>query len=232
MGAGRTTRQKIDAFADRIDATLLADEVSDATMRVATKSKLRVVLHACGFEKSGARNLQRIEQALEDRGVYAHPPLTTPGLDRDRVVYFARTPWTGDGEQQWRFPVEFHLNQFLVANFELVFPDLRLVKSEFEVPSGFIDILAKDDDSYVVIELKKDMPTNDLVHNLSGYMADVAEWARTRRGPKQVRGLVIAGVWDERMCGQLRTLAEAEGLTVEWRLYRARLSLEEPTDRR
>lgn len=228
--AGRNDRGRVERFADRVDAKLRKDEASPETMRVFTDSALRRVLLDCGFKRRGSNNVAMIESALEARGVFADPPLTTPGLDWERRIHFTRTPQTTRlDEHRVGFRREYDLETFLVENFDYVFPDLRLVDRQFEVQSGNIDILAKDDDGFVVIELKRTQPTERLVAQLIRYMDDVATWAATHERGTDVRGLVISEQIDARMHGLLIDLAATRGRRIDWMEYRLELVLRAAT---
>jgi hypothetical protein len=226
MAARRTSTDRIERFAARIDTKLRADAESSKSMRVFTDSSLRRVLLDCGFERRGARNVERIEAALEQRRVFADPPLTTPGLDWEQRIHFTRSPQTTRlDEHRVGFRTEYDLETFLVDNFEYVFPGLRLVDRQYAVQSGQVDILAKDDDGYVVIELKKDQPTERLVSQLIRYMDDVAAWLAERGDAAGVRGLVVTEQADDRMHGMLVDLAATRGSRIDWMEYRVELVL-------
>ena len=137
MPRGLNGPERIERYAARVDSKLRADEQATDSMRVFTDSSLRRVLKDCGFDRRGSRNVTTIQQALERRGVYPDPPLTTPGLDWEQRIYFTRTPPTRDPDlQRVRFPAERDLETFLVANFDYLFPGLDLVDRQYRVQSG------------------------------------------------------------------------------------------------
>lgn len=223
----RRAVDKVGRFADRIDAKLRADERSTKTMRVFTDASLRRVVQQAGFERRGSRNLALIEAALKRRGVFADPPLTRPGLDWEERIYFTRTPQEPRStERRIGFRTERDLEEFLVDNFDLVWPDLRLEGRQWEVQSGKIDLLARDDDGYVVIELKKDRPTKDLVHAVARYIEDVEKWVAERGRSESVRGLIVTGQHDARMHEQLADLALARGHQIDWQMFRLEMVME------
>lgn len=196
-------------------------------MRVFTDSSLRRVVQGAGFEKRGSRNLQLIEAALAQREVFADPPLTTPNLAWDQRIHFTRTPPAPRShEHRVAFRREYDLEGFLVDNFELLFPEMTLVGRQWEVQSGRIDLLAREPGGYVVIELKKDRPTKDLVYAVARYLDDVKEWVSRKRRSDSVRGLVVTGQYDHRMHHQLADLASERGHQIDWWRYRVELVME------
>lgn len=229
--AGRATSGKrIERYADKIDAKLRADEDSDTSMQVFTSSYLGQVLEDCGYKKRGSRNLALIQHALVRRDVYPDPPLTAPRLDWKQRIHFTRTPPSRQPEvHRARFPAERDLETFLVANFDYLFPDLTFVDRQYRVQSGQIDILAKDRDGYVVIELKLDKPSDDLVFAVDRYMDDVANWVAKKGAAESVRGLVIAARVDESMREKLEQLAEADGRRIDWMVYEIQFELRAST---
>ncbi len=121
------------------------------------------------------------------------------------------------------------METFLVANFDYLFPDLTFVDRQYRVQSGQIDILAKDRDGYVVIELKLDKPSDDLVFAVDRYMDDVANWVAKKGAAESVRGLVIAARVDESMREKLEQLAEADGRRIDWMVYEIQFELRAST---
>lgn len=220
MAARRTPAQKIEAFATRVDAKLRVDEESTTAMRVVTDSALRRILLDCGFKKRGSKNVAQIEAALLAVGVYTDPPLSTEDLDWDTRIYFSRTPPTAQPEvQRVRFPAERKLEEFLEANFDYLLPGLDLVQRQYRVQSGQIDMLARDRDGYVVIELKLDEPSDNLVYEIDKYMDDVAAWVADKGTGESVRGIVVSRRFNERMHDILTTLAAADGRRIDWLEY-------------
>ncbi len=227
--ARRTPAEKTEGFAARIDAKLRQDEQSSTAMRVVTDSTLRTVLQACGFKKRGSSNVGLIEAALLKRGVFADPALTHSGLAWEERIYFTRTRPSPDRDvHRVRFPAERDLETFLEANFDYLFPGLDLVDRQYRVQSGQIDMLARDRDGYVVIELKLGDPSDDLVYAVDRYMDDVANWVADQGGSETVRGLVVAARVDERMRRQLDDLARADGRRIDWMEYRVEFELRPP----
>lgn len=195
-------------------------------MRVFTDSALRRVLLDCGFKKRGSKNVALIEAALDRHGVYADPPLTTPRLDWEARIHFTRTPQVARlDEHRIAFRTEYDLETFLVDNFSYVFPGLRLKDRQFPVQSGKVDLLAKDTDGYVVIELKRGRPTERLVGQLLRYMDDVAAWLAERHDGASVRGIIVSEQVDDAMHRMLLDLAAARGRRVGWLEFRLDLVL-------
>lgn len=221
-GVGRrlAPAERIERFADRIDAKLRADEQSETSMRVFTDSSVRRILKDCGYERRGARNLERIQQALVARAVYPDPPLTTPGLDWEHRIHFTRTPPSSEPDvQRVRFPAERDVEAFLEANFDLLFKGMRLERRQHPVQRGRVDMLARDRDGYVVIELKRGRPGDEVVHQLADYMDDVAEWLERKGRRESVRGIVVAGSADDDMYADLLALGSARGRRIDWLVY-------------
>lgn len=226
--AGRTgATQRIERYAAKIDARLRADEQSTTSMRVFTDSSLRQVLKGCGYQKRGSQNLRLIQHALASRDVHPDPALTTPGLDWEQRIYLTRTPPSGDQHvERVRFPAERDLEDFLEANFALLFSGMRLEGRQYEVQSGKIDMLARDADGYVVIELKKGRPGDRLVNQLPRYMDDVSNADIARGGSGVVRGLVVASALDVAMHGRLVAIAAPKGRRIDWWQYRIEFEME------
>lgn len=114
----------------------------------------------------------------------------------------------------------------MVANFDRLFDGLTFIARQFVVQHGKIDILARDRDGYVVIELKLAAPSDDLVFAVDRYMDDVAAWVAKNGGTERVRGLVVVGKANAAMRDQLDQLAAADGRRIDWMEYRVELRLE------
>lgn len=217
---------RIERYAARIDAKLRADEESDASMRVFTDSSLRRVLKECGFSRRGSVNTQLIQDALVRRGVHPDPPLTTPELEWEQRIYFTRTkPSRDPNVRRVAFPEERDLESFIEANFDLLFPGLDLEGRQYQVQSGKVDLLARDGDDYVVIELKLDRPSHDLAFQIVRYMDDVSEWLAARGVGVEVRGIVVSKYVDDRMRDHLALLAAASGRRIDLMRYELNLEL-------
>src|SRR5260370_438021 len=97
---------RISRFVKKVEAKLAADEAA-GNMRVVTDHRLRIVMEQCGFERRGHRNVGAIEAALLANGIYAEPAITTPGLDRDQIIYLSRTPPSPPEQRRLRWPAEY-----------------------------------------------------------------------------------------------------------------------------
>lgn len=82
------------------------------------------------------------------------------------------------------------VQEFLSANLNLLgLPGLTLIQTEYQVPSGRIDILARDDDGTLfAIELKKGVATRDAVGQLQSYLGDLLSKEASRR----IQGILVA----------------------------------------
>jgi hypothetical protein len=225
-----TDVHRIQRFVDKIDRRLRADEASPKTMRVSTRSHLDVVLRECGFAKRGSRNLALIQEALWSKTVYPSVDLTDLTLPLDQIVYFTRTPIGDKRQRRLRFPVHFGLEQFLVENFDLIFPNLRLVKTEYELPRLKVDMVARDRETrdWVAIELKPDRADRGVVSQIVGYMQGIRAAPPSKRGTAGVRGIVITGQSDPMLQQQVQALADKEGFRLDWLVYRIEMTLAPP----
>lgn len=105
------------------------------------------------------------------------------------------------------FYMESQLEDFLVANWEktelgkkydLIEEDGEIVSQQYRTDIGIIDLLVKDkaDKGYVVIELKRNQTSDDTIGQVARYMGWVAE---KKGGNVPVKGIIIAGAFDDRM---------------------------------
>ena len=104
------------------------------------------------------------------------------------------------------FYMEKQLEDFIVENWEstqlgkeldLIYEEGSLKSQQFRTDIGPIDILAKDKKSgeFVVIELKKNQSSDDTVGQILRYMG----WVKEKLSDTNVRGIVVAGKYDERL---------------------------------
>lgn len=216
---------KLERWAAGLARRLATDE--KRSMRSTTRSRLRVALAACGFEKRGPSNVRRMEDALAQQGLYADPPLTTPGLDPERIVYFSRTPPSPPGERSLVVPYEFDLQKFIETNFDYLFEGLTLTKGQYVLPSGQkADLVAKDaDGTWVVIELKKGRAPREVVSQLDGYLGELRDYWLAKGKPTRVRGIVLAGHDDARLRDQINRLSAASGFDICWMTYCVQMTL-------
>ncbi len=104
------------------------------------------------------------------------------------------------------FYMEKQLEDFIVENwsntefgkkYDLIYEDGALVSQQYKTDIGIIDILAKDKNtgSYVVIELKKNQTSDDTVGQIARYMG----WIKATKGDDDVKGVIIAGSFDQKL---------------------------------
>ena len=104
------------------------------------------------------------------------------------------------------FYLESQLEQFLIENWEstplsknleLIYADGELTSQQFRTDIGRIDLLVKDKKtgSHVVIELKRNQSSDDTVGQVLRYMG----WVKEKMSDQNVRGLIVAGKYDEKL---------------------------------
>lgn len=115
------------------------------------------------------------------------------------------------------FYMEKQLEDFLINNWDstelgkkynLIVEDGEVVSRQYKTDVSSIDILAKDKktNSYVVIELKKNQTSDDTVGQVARYMG----WIKVKKGDNNVRGVIIAAEFDERLEYALRIVPNVE----------------------
>jgi Endonuclease NucS C-terminal domain/MrcB-like, N-terminal domain len=115
------------------------------------------------------------------------------------------------------FYLEKQLEDFLINNWErtelgkkydLIVEDGEVVSRQFKTDVSSIDILAKDKKtgSYVVIELKKNQTSDDTVGQVARYMG----WIKEKKGDSNVKGIIIASEFDEKLEYALRVVPNVE----------------------
>ncbi len=132
------------------------------------------------------------------------------------------------------FAIEKHLEEFLVANWEstelgklydLIEEEDEVVSPQYPTDIGPIDLLVKEKGAgtYVVIELKKGQTSDTTVGQLTRYMG----WVKKHRAKGgKVRGIIIAGNYDERLAYALQMVPDTELF-----LYRINFLLERPKEK-
>ena len=86
------------------------------------------------------------------------------------------------------------LEELVVLNLEAIEPGLRLEARQLSTPAGRLDLLCKDaNGSYVVVELKRQQGTDQVVGQILRYMG----WLREAHPTEKVRGIVIVGKKDQ-----------------------------------
>jgi hypothetical protein len=104
------------------------------------------------------------------------------------------------------FYMEQQLEDFIISNwdstslgneYELIYEDGTLISQQYITPVGRMDILAKDKKtgSYVVIELKRNQTSDDTIGQITRYMG----WVKQELGDDGVKGVIIAGSYDQRL---------------------------------
>jgi hypothetical protein len=104
------------------------------------------------------------------------------------------------------FYLESQLEDFLIENWastpfgqelELLTEEGELISQQFRTDIGRIDILARDkkSSSYVVLELKRNQTSDDTVGQVLRYMG----WVKQNLGDAGVRGVIVAGKYDEKL---------------------------------
>lgn len=166
------------------------------------------------FDKDGIHYTYPNERVASDRDLET---------DLSRVIeYFKKVvsneitkPDSAIG--QGVFYLEKQLEDFLIDNwdrtelgkkYDLIVEDGEVVSRQFKTDVSSIDILAKDKktNSFVVIELKKNQTSDDTVGQVARYMG----WIKAKKGDNNVRGVIIAAEFDEKLEYALRVVPNVE----------------------
>ena len=124
---------------------------------------------------------------------------------------------------------EHSVEVMIVENWRAIFPTLTLIERQYAIPDGVMDILAKDDDGWVVIELKVGPDTRDMdtaVGQVMRYMSYVqSKNTHVDRGvraiiyvdsiPLPYSGLEYDGIEIEEFAPNLVTIMRNEELPYE-----------------
>jgi len=72
-----------------------------------------------------------------------------------------------------------------------------LISQQYKTDIGSIDILARDkqNNSYVVVELKKNQTSDDTIGQVARYMG----WIKDNKKDNNVRGIIIAAEYDQKL---------------------------------
>ena len=127
------------------------------------------------------------------------------------------------------FYMEKQLEDFIIRNWEqtdlgdsleLIYEEGALLSQQYRTSVGPIDILARDKKTgdYVVIELKRNQTSDDTVGQVMRYMG----WVEENLVGSKVRGIIIAGSFDERL--RLALLRQPD---IEVLVYRVDFKLTE-----
>ena len=120
------------------------------------------------------------------------------------------------------FYMESQLEDFIIQNWEeselgkkydLIYEDGDLKSQQYLTDIGKIDILAKDknDGSYIVIELKRNQTSDDTVGQVTRYMG----WVEDKLGGGNIKGIIIAGKYDEKLYYAQKMLPNIEVFLYE-----------------
>lgn len=127
------------------------------------------------------------------------------------------------------FYMEKQLEDFILDNwqtselglkYDLIYEEGELKSQQYRTGIGPIDILAKDKStgSHVVIELKRNQTSDDTVGQVMRYMG----WVSENLNDPNVRGIIIAGKYDEKL-----HYAQSLLPSVDVYLYEVQFSLRE-----
>lgn len=120
-----------------------------------------------------------------------------------------------------QFELERHLQVELRREIAQLEPGLQIIDNGLErsVGSGFIDILARDEDgALVVIELKAGLARRDSIGQVTGYMGDLIE----EEPNIAVRGILVAADFDKSCRSGVRAIP-----SLQLRRYRFKFTFEE-----
>lgn len=121
-----------------------------------------------------------------------------------------------------RFHMEKQLEDFLVHNwnntelgkkYDLIIEEGELLSQQYKTDIGPIDILAKDKsiNGYVVIELKRNQTSDDTVEQVARYIG----WVRRHLKADNVKGVIIAGQYDQKLDYALEAIENVEVFIYE-----------------
>ena len=90
----------------------------------------------------------------------------------------------------------------------MIYEEGSLKSQQYRTDIGPIDILAKDKKTgaHVVIELKKNQTSDDTMGQILRYMG----WVKEKLNDNNVRGIIVAGKYDERLDYARKILPELE----------------------
>ena len=102
----------------------------------------------------------------------------------------------------------------------LIIEEGELLSQQYKTDIGPIDILAKDEqnNSYVVIELKKNQTSDDTIGQLTRYMG----WIKEKKKDNNVKGVIIAAEYDQKLEYALKVVPN-----IQVFLYRVDFKLSE-----
>lgn len=91
---------------------------------------------------------------------------------------------------------ESHLEDFVVLQLQEIEPGLKLLERQLSTPAGRLDLLCQDAlGRYVVVELKRQQGTDQVVGQILRYMG----WVQENYASDKVRGIIVVGKKDTMM---------------------------------
>ncbi len=128
---------------------------------------------------------------------------------------------SGESVASHEFSKEAELEAFIVSNWErlplskhysLIQEDGKIISRQYVTPIGRIDILAKHKNGkgWLIIELKKDRSSDEVVGQTLRYMAWIKE---NEANGEEVRGLVISRTKDEKLHYALKAAGSIDYMT-------------------
>lgn len=122
------------------------------------------------------------------------------------------------------FALEEQLEDYIVANWDSIDFEynLELVGRQYSTPVGSIDLLCRDKDNndFVIIELKKGRESDKVCGQIQRYMGWIKQNLATEG--QNVRGIIITGEYDERL-----SLAVSIVPNIQIKYYRIKFWLED-----
>ena len=118
------------------------------------------------------------------------------------------TETIAEADSSTTFRLEKDMQDAIRENIAQLDPTLEIIDSgvERKVASGFIDILAKDSNGFlVVIELKAGKAQDSVIAQILGYMNDIAEEEKAN-----VRGIIVASDFNQRLRSAARFILNLE----------------------
>ena len=120
------------------------------------------------------------------------------------------------------FYMEQQLEDFIIENwnetefgkdYDLIYEEGDLKSQQYMTDIGRIDILAidKKKGNYVVIELKRNQTSDDTVGQILRYMG----WIQEKKGDENVKGIIVAGKFDEKLYYAQKRAKDIEIFTYE-----------------
>ncbi len=136
-------------------------------------------------------------------------------------------------ENMYLFNLESQLEDFIIENWEnieltnkytLLEKDGEIISQQYNTPIGRIDILAKDttNNTYVIIELKKNQTSDDTVGQITRYMGWVDEDLNPSNPSK---GIIIANQIDDKLRYSLKKVQN-----IDLYLYELSFKLKKDTN--